>query len=120
ELLREEYAPALIDSVNLSPVSAGRQRAAVSLHTRGPIEADLPAYTLRGYTLHWVLISPDRRIKFSEGDVLLPVLVPGSVWSAEIEWAAPDEEYALMLSIVRPTGSAVIEKLYNSSGELIP
>ena len=51
EVLRETYAPVLIDSVRVSPTADGTHGAMVSRRARGPIETDMPAYTLRGYRL---------------------------------------------------------------------
>jgi len=120
ELLREEYAPVLIDSLTLSPKADGKRAATVALHTRGPVEVDMPVYTLRGYSLHWEVVSQDGSTKFSEGDISLPRLAPASQWSGEIEFTVPVEEYIMIVSIIRPTGYSVIERSYNTDGEFIP
>src|SRR5688572_6862873 len=120
ELLREEYAPVLIDSLTLSPKADGKRAATVALHTRGPVEVDMPVYTLRGYSLHWEVVSQDGSTKFSEGDISLPRLAPASQWSGEIEFTVPVEEYIMIVSIIRPTGYRVIERSYNTDGEFIP
>ena len=120
EVLREEYAPALIDSLTFLPMTDGTQIVTVALHTRGPVDVDMPAYTLRGYSLHWAVTSPDGSTKFSEGDVPLPTLAPASQWSGDIEYTAPTEEYIITASIIRPTGYSVIERSYSTKGELIP
>jgi beta-glucuronidase len=119
EVLREEYAPALIDSLSLSPETNDKGTATVALHTRGPIDVDMPAYTLRDYSLHWAVTAPDGSPKFSEGEILLPMLAPASQWSGEIEFNAPTEEYIITVSIIRPTGYSVIERVYSAKGELI-
>jgi len=80
----------------------------------------MPVYTLRGYSLHWVITSPDHAQLFSDGDVPLPTLAPASEWTGEIQFAIPDEEYVMILSIMRPTGFSVMDYSYNSKGELIP
>ena len=54
-VLREAYAPAVLDAVQMSPASGGTQRATVVLRARGPVERDLPAYTLQGYRLAWTV-----------------------------------------------------------------
>jgi hypothetical protein len=120
EVLREEYSPVLIDSVIFSPASSNSQSATMNLHTRGPVEQDMPAYTLRGYSLHWAVTSPEGDETFSEGDLPLPTLAPAATWSGQVEWDVPDESYVLTVSIVRPTGFSVIERSYNSQGELLP
>jgi hypothetical protein len=115
-LLRQEYTPVRIESLTLGPAPGGDQRAAVTLRTRGPVETDMPAYTLRGYTLHWALTSPDGGIVFSEGDLPLPTLEPGSEWSGEVGWAVPEAAYRITMRVVRPTGFAAVERSYDSSG----
>jgi beta-glucuronidase len=117
--LREEYAPALIESVEFAAAAGGLRSATVLLRTRGPVEVDMPAYTLRGYTLHWAVTSPDGGQLFSAGDVPLPVLEPGSEWSGDVQWTVPAEDYVLTVSILRPTGFSVIERTYNAQGQLV-
>ena len=119
EVLRETYAPVLLDSVRISPTAEGTHRAMVSLRARGPIETDMPAYTLRGYRLRWLIVSRLGDTSYSGGDLQLPTLAPGAVWSGDLEWAVPGGEYTLTLSIIRPTGSTVIERSYNSQDELL-
>jgi beta-glucuronidase len=120
ELLRDQYAPALIDSVTFSPEADGKRIATVALHTRGPVDVDMPAYTLRGYTLHWMVTSDDGNTTFVEGDESIPVLAPGSQWSSQIAWTVPGAQYILTVSIVRPTGFSVTERSYDALGQLIP
>jgi beta-galactosidase/beta-glucuronidase len=117
--VREEYSPALIDSLTLSKPENGQQIGIVTLHTRGPIDVEMPAYTLRDYSLDWELTSPDGSKKFSEGDISLPILVPASQWSGTIVFNVPAEEYILTLRIMRPTGYGVIERSYDAEGELV-
>jgi beta-glucuronidase len=119
EVLRDQYAPALIDSVTLSPVADGQRTATVALHTRGPVDVDMPAYTLRAYSLHWAITSPDGGSTFSEGDVSLPILTPGAQWSGEIALTVPSEDYILTLSVVRPTGFSVTDHSYDAQGGLV-
>lgn len=120
DVLRDEYSPALIDSVTFSPVADGQRTATVALHTRGPVDVDMPAYTLRDYTLHWEMSSTDGSATFSEGDVPMPVLAPGSQWSSQIVLTVPEEQYVLKISIVRPTGFSVTERSYDALGQLVP
>lgn len=107
-LLREEYAPVLIESVAFAPVSADTRSATITLRTRGPVEVDMPAYTLRGYFLRWAVTSPDGKETFSEGEMPLPTLEPGTRWSGRVEWTVPQAEHLFKVSVVRPTGFVVI------------
>ncbi|MCX7683182.1 MAG: DUF2723 domain-containing protein, partial [Anaerolineae bacterium] len=108
-LLREEYAPALIESATFAPAPDDTRSVTVTLRTRGPVEVDMPAYTLRGYLLRWAVTSPDGSATFSEGEVALPVLEPGARWSGQIAWRAPQAEHVFTINIVRPTGFIVDE-----------
>jgi beta-glucuronidase len=119
-VLREEYAPALIDSLSLTRTTNDKRIVTVSLHTRGPVDVDMPAYTLRDYSLHWAVTSSDGNMTFSEGEVPLPTLAPASQWSGDIEFALPIEQYIITVSIIRPTGYSVIDRSYSTTGELIP
>jgi len=114
----EKYAPAVINSVTFSDASNSR-RALVVLHTRGSVDGKLPASTLRNYTLRWAVTSRTGETKFSEGDVLLPTLAPGTDWSGEVGWNVPEADYVFTVSIIRPTGFTVIERKYDVEGELI-
>ncbi|MGA9349402.1 MAG: glycoside hydrolase family 2 TIM barrel-domain containing protein [Anaerolineae bacterium] len=116
-LLRDEYTPVLIESVTFSPAHGNSRSATVTLRTRGPVETDMPAYTLREYKLHWAVTSPEGETVFSEGEIALPTLEPGSEWSGQAEWAVPEAEYVLSVSVIRPTGFTVIERSYDSEGE---
>lgn len=120
EVLREEYAPVLIDSLSLSTMPDGKSATTIALHTRGPIDVDMPVYTLRGYSLHWEVTSQDGSEKFSAGNISLPELAPASQWSGEIEFSPPVEDFAITVSIIRPTGYTVIERSFNKDGEVVP
>ena len=120
DVLRDEYSPALIDSLTLSPMVDGQRTATVTLHTRGPIDVDMPVYTLRGYILSWEVTSPDGSMKFAEGDVSLPTLAPTSQWSGEIPLNVTATDYIVTVSIIRPTGFPVTERSYDNEGEQIP
>lgn len=119
DVLREEFSPVIFDALTLSPTTNGQRTSMVALHTRGPIEIDMPAYTLRGYTLQWSVTSPDGSTLFSEGNVFLPTLAPSSKWSEEIQVSVPDGEYIITISIIRPTGFVLIERSYSAEGKLI-
>jgi beta-galactosidase/beta-glucuronidase len=120
DVLRAQYSPALIDSVVLAPVTEGSRTATVALHTRGPVDTDLPAYTLRGYTLHWALTSAADGSVLGEGEVALPVLAPGATWLGDLSFPVPDQEYLLTISIVRPTGFSVMDYSCDAQGNSIP
>jgi beta-galactosidase len=107
----------LIDAVRVSPTADGTRRATVSLRARGPIETDMPAYTLRGYRLRWLIASRRGETSYAGGDLQLPTLAPGAVWSGDLEWEVPGGEHTLTLSVIRPTGVTVIERSYDSRDE---
>jgi beta-glucuronidase len=119
-VLREEYSPVLIDSLILSPTVGDQRTAMITVHTRGPIDVDMPVYTLRGYTLHWAVTSQDESSIVSEGEVSLPTLSPGTKWSGNLTITVPAEDYIVKVSIIRPTGFFVIERSYDTLGEQIP
>jgi beta-galactosidase/beta-glucuronidase len=119
DVIREQYSPVLIDSVVVSEENDSKQMAAVSLRTRGPVQEDMPAYTLRDYSLHWAVTSADGGRIFSEGDISLPALAPADTWSDVVGWEVPEDNYVFTLSIIRPTGFDVIEHTYDSQGELL-
>ncbi len=62
-VLREAYAPAVLDAVRMSMAPDGGHRATVILRARGPVDRDLPAYTLQGY--RWSGRWPRRRVRGS-------------------------------------------------------
>jgi beta-galactosidase/beta-glucuronidase len=116
-LLREEYSPALIESVTFACQPEGQRSADLILRSRGP--EDLPSYTLRGYSLHWAVTSPGGEKTFADRELALPALEPGAEWTGSIQWVAPQEEYVLVVSVIRPTGFAVIERIYDAQGALL-
>jgi beta-glucuronidase len=116
-VLRELHAPILFESVTFS--TGDKRHADLTLRTRGPVETDIPAYTLRGYRLHWSARSPDGKQVFSQGDLSLPVLSPGTTWTGGIDWPAPGSSHILTLSIIRPTGYTVLERAYDPQGNIL-
>jgi Glycosyl hydrolases family 2, TIM barrel domain/Glycosyl hydrolases family 2, sugar binding domain/Glycosyl hydrolases family 2 len=116
-VLREAYAPAVLDAVRMFPAAGGTQRATVILRARGPVERDLPAYTLRGYRLAWTVAAPDGQRVFAQGVMALPTLPPGTTWSGSVEWTVPQADGWLTLRLLRPTGFAVFEHTYDARGE---
>jgi beta-glucuronidase len=115
-VLREEYAPASIDAVSFAPRTADLQSAVVTLRTRGPVDRDMPVYTLRAYKLHWQVAARNDHGILSQGTRALPILAPGTTWSTQLEWPMPIEDYILTLSIIRPTGFTVLERSYDAGG----
>jgi beta-glucuronidase len=116
-VLRAAYAPAVLDAVRMSPASGGTRRATVVLRARGPLERDLPAYTLQGYRLAWTVTAPDGERIFAQGVVTLPTLPPGAVWSGAVEWDAVHADCWLTLRLLRPTGATAFEHTYDAHGE---
>jgi beta-glucuronidase len=92
--IRAEYAPARISSFSFVPGGAR-----VELRTR----ADLPGYTLRGYTLRWSTAA-------ESGTLALPPLSPGSTWSGELVWRG--RAATIRLELVRPTGYPILEQTF--------
>lgn len=119
-VLREAYAPVVIAAVSLPPPMGSRQCATVILRTRGPVEGDLPAYTLRGYRLEWVVAAPNGQPVFAQGRLPLPTLAPGTTWSGALAWARLAGDSRLTLRVLRPTGAAVLEHEYDAHGHQLP
>jgi Glycosyl hydrolases family 2, TIM barrel domain/Glycosyl hydrolases family 2, sugar binding domain/Glycosyl hydrolases family 2 len=115
-VLREAYAPAVFDAVYVASASDGTQRATVTLRARGPVERDLPAYTLRGYRLAWAVAAPGGQPVFAQGVLPLPTLPPGTTWSGALKWAAPAADHRLTLRLLHPTGVAALEHTYDAHG----
>jgi hypothetical protein len=109
EEIRTQFAPAHLTGVEVLPPAAGAQKAILVIKTRGPLEEDMPVYTLRGYFLRYRVISPDGETVYCQGDTLLPSLAPATEWRGELEWTVPDVEYQVVLSLVRPTGYSVLD-----------
>jgi beta-glucuronidase len=76
----------------------------VTLETRKTI----PAYTLRGYKLRWVVYA-DQDIPLETGEVLVPDLAPGKDFSVSKTVRTPGVE-KIHVELVRPTGFSVIDK----------
>jgi beta-glucuronidase len=115
-VLREAYAPAVLDTVRMSMAPDGGYRATVILRARGPVDRDLPAYTLQGYCLAWTVAAPEGQRVFAHGVIALPTLAPDTTWSGAIEWTAPRADSQLILRLLRPTGFAVLEHTYEALG----
>jgi beta-galactosidase/beta-glucuronidase len=116
-VLREEYSPVLFDSVSFAPRTASPRGVVVVLRTRGPVDNDMPAYTVRGYRLHWMVVGAQDQKLLSQGNLLLPTLSTGTTWSTRVEWPVPAEEYVVTLRVIRPTGLIVTERSYDARGD---
>jgi beta-glucuronidase len=114
DVLREEFSPALFESVEFAPsgLTPGQPvQTQVVIRARGPVEQDMPAYTLDGYTLRWELLAGDSATVLTSGEIALPVLAPADRWSGSFEWTVPDDgNFYLRLAVVRPTGFVCVEK----------
>ena len=119
QIIREQFSPLIVDLFKLTPSSAAEVTAQATLRARGPVEVDLPAYTLRGYRLRWVVKSQDGSQVYAQGEIELPVLAPGATWSGEFSWSVAAENYLIALTAIRPTGSSVFDYIYEPTGELV-
>jgi hypothetical protein len=119
-VLRDAYAPVVLEAVHLAPAVGSTQHATVALSTRGPVEADLPVYTLREYWLEWAVTAPDSQPVFAQGRLPLPTLAPGATWSETLVWARPEGDYRLILRVVRPIGDTTLERTYDVQGHKLP
>jgi len=110
-VLREEYSPALFEAVthNVAEFQPGQEvTTEVAIRSRGPIEAEMPAYTLEGYTLHWEIL--EGKLLVSGGELEIPTLQPGESWRGSLTWTVPEEQpFTLTLQIARPTGFVCLE-----------
>ena len=77
-ILSEAYAPVVIDSVGLSTVYGGIQQAEIAIQARGPVHIDMPAYTLRGYSLQWQVVRVENPVLLAYGDLPCPILAPAA------------------------------------------
>ncbi len=114
ETLREEFAPVEITGAEFRFPDSSRCVIAVSLQVRGPVEQDLPAYTLRKYRLAWQILSPAGLSTEQYGEVSLPVLPPGTAHTAQLQMPRPVPGSQLRLSVLRPTGFSVIDRQFES------
>ena len=114
-LIREQYSP--LKSVTISP-PAHDGSISVELINRGPIEREMPAYTLRGYTLVLSLIFESGTVIQLE-KITLPDLPPSEVEDHQFFFQQPEEEYWFRIEVFRPTGFSVGEFIFNSRGEKV-
>jgi len=119
DVLREEYAPALFEAITHEPdtfAAGGEVTSRVIVRSRGPVEREMPAYTLGDYTLRWQVLRRGGEA-LQEGAVAMPVLAPGESWEGAFTWTVPaDSAFDVRLSILRPTGFACLEKVVIARG----
>lgn len=119
-VLKEEYSPALLEAVSHEPdtfVAGEAVTTQVVVRSRGPVEREMPAYTLRDYTLRWQVLSRGGDT-LQEGMLSVPVLAPGESWEGSFAWTVPaDPAFDLRLSVVRPTGFACLEKVITAGSK---
>lgn len=116
EVLRQEYAPIRIVSVVPLPGADAGRGFAIDLRARGPLQDDMPAYTLRGYRLHWAVLSSLGGTILREGEVPLPKIAPGQTWSGVAKERVSTGQ-VVRFSVRRPTGFAAAEVTVNARGE---
>jgi beta-glucuronidase len=106
-VLRAESSP--IRQILVSPpTSAGDlQRSQVRLLTRS-LTNDLPAYSLRGYTLLWTVHDRHDAPQVG-GRRLLPDLPPGTDHTEELSWLRLSDVGRIRVEVRRPTGYGVLE-----------
>ncbi len=108
QTLREEFAPVEVTGTELDRADPGRSKIVISLRARGPVEQELPAYTLRNYTLVWEILSLTGAA-VQAGKETLPTLPPGMDCMVAIETPRPEPGSRLELSVLRPTGFSVLD-----------
>jgi len=95
--LREESSP--IERLQLSGDSAPLTATVVARPT-------LPAYTLDGYKLRW-LVFGFGDLPMEEGEASLPVLSPGQQTTLEVRFQEPQPR-RVRLDVLRPTGFSAL------------
>jgi beta-glucuronidase len=97
EALRQEASP--VESLQLA-VGDGSLRATVATRKT------LPAYTLEGYTLRWIVFGFDD-LPMEEGSAALPKLAPGQQTTVRIEFQEKHPT-RVRLDVLRPTGFSAL------------
>ena len=120
DVIREQFSPVWIEDVSLLTNSDDQLGFEIQVRSRGPVEEDMPVYTLRSYQLKWEILLQEGSEAWMEDVLLMPDLPPGTAWSGEFSWIDPGEDFLVKISILRPLGFAVFEGIYNSEGEKVP
>ena len=93
DVLRQESSP--VESLQLGP---GEGLLNATLTTR----KTLPAYTLEGYTLRWVVFGFDD-LPMEQGSAALPILLPGQQARMHIQFQEKNPT-RVRVDVMRPTG----------------
>jgi hypothetical protein len=120
DVIREQFSPLWVEEIHPLSGSKDPYGFGIQLRSRGPIDEDMPAYTLRGYKVHWEILLHEGREVFMEGILTIPDMLPGTVWSGELTWTDPGEDYLVDIKILRPLGFKVLEGIYNPEGQKVP
>jgi beta-glucuronidase len=104
EALRQEASP--VESLQLA-AEEGRLSAAVTTRRT------LPAYSLEGYTLRWLVFGFDD-LPMEEGSAALPTLSPGQQATLHIEFQEK-RPTRVRLDVLRPTGFSAATAWWTSS-----
>jgi beta-glucuronidase len=97
EALRQESSP--VESLQLA---AGDGSLSATVATR----KTLPAYTLEGYTLRWIVFGFDD-LPMEEGSAALPKLSPGQQATLRIEFQEKHPT-RVRVDVLRPTGFSAV------------
>ena len=111
--LQDEYSPIMIEQVKVTPIKIGQYNVFINLRTRGPVEVDLPVYTLRNYSLGWEVLFSDGKQTGSYGKVDLPVLTPCTKHKVHLNLVGLESGTKLQIFVMRPTGFTVIQRVIN-------
>ena len=107
EALREESSP-----VERLSVAAEGSRLAATIVTR----RRLPAYTLEGYALRWIVYA-NGNLPMEQHEVRLPPLPPGQQATVFLPYAQKNPE-RVRVDIMRPTGFSALTAEWKPAGEI--
>jgi beta-galactosidase len=98
EALRRQCSPVR----NIDIEKSGAAQYTINIQTR----QQLPAYSLRGYSLRWIAFGYDG-LPMEGGSIRLPVLSPGSSHKSTVAVSIPDVR-RIDVAVLRPTGFSSI------------
>jgi hypothetical protein len=107
EALREESSP--VESLSLATESS---RLAATVVTRGT----LPAYTLEGYVLRWVVYA-NGNLPMEQHEVRLPPLAPGQQATVPLPYTQKNAE-CVRVDVMRPTGFSTLTAEWRPDAEI--